>query len=215
MVVKVLIADDHSIVRNGLSALLSQEDDIEVVAQAKDGREAIELYKKSRPDVILMDTVMPFYDGAVATSRIKSINPEIKIIGLSANIDKNAVVEMFNAGAIGYIHKDCAVEEIIMAIQSVSSGNMYLSSSVLNIIMNDYLDYKNDRVSNKKPKLTPRETEVLKRLAEGKNNKEIAAMLNISVKTVQTFVQQIVKKVGIDSVAGLTRYAINEGITKL
>jgi DNA-binding NarL/FixJ family response regulator len=215
MVIKVLIADDHSIVRDGLNALLSEEHDIEVVAQAKDGQEAIELFKKNRPDIVLMDSVMPIFDGAAATARIKAINPGVKVIGLSAHIEINSVVDMFNAGAIAYIHKDCGVDEIIRAINTVIGGNIFLSSNVLNILMSDYLDYKNDRVSSNKPKLTPRETEVLKKLAEGKNNKEIAALLNISVKTVQTFVQQIVKKVGIDNIAGLTRYAINEGLAEL
>jgi DNA-binding NarL/FixJ family response regulator len=211
---RILIADDHRITRQGLRSLLEKESDMEVVAEAQDGRTAVELAKKLLPDVVIMDVSMPDLNGIEATRQIISRCKGVKIIALSMHSDTLFVTEMLKGGVSGYLLKDCAFEELAGAIRSVISGKTYLSPSISGVVVNGYLN----RVAGFAPSrsvLTDREREVLQMIAEGKSTKQTALKLHISVKTVETHRRQIMNKLNIFSVAELTKYAIRKGITTI
>ena len=211
---RILIADDHRITRQGLRSLLEKESDMEVVAEAQDGRTAVELAKKLLPDVVIMDVSMPDLNGIEATRQIVSRCKGVKIIALSMHSDTLFVTEMLKGGVSGYLLKDCAFEELAGAIRSVISGKTYLSPSISGVVVNGYLN----RVAGFAPSrsvLTDREREVLQMIAEGKSTKQTALKLHISVKTVETHRRQIMNKLNIFSVAELTKYAIRKGITTI
>ena len=215
---RVLLADDHRIVREGLRSLLADESDIEVVAEADNGRRAIELTDELTPDVVVMDVGMPELNGIEATRRILASRPEAKVIALSMHSDRRFVAEMLKAGASGYLLKDGAFEELVGAIRTVTAGRTYLSPRIANVVVEEYVRQQ-PRTSGVEPgvyaKLSPREREVLQLLAEGKATKEAAAALHLSVKTVETHRRQIMEKLGLYSVAELTKYAIREGLTSV
>jgi len=212
---RVLLADDHKIVRNGLRRLLDDEPDIEVVAEASDGREAVERATKEPIDVVIMDLAMPNLNGIEAASRILSQSAPTKVIALSMHSDRRFVARALAAGVSGYILKDCAAEELISAIRAVAAGRTFLSPEVSEVVAQDYATgFAEDR-SSALTVLTPREREVLQLLAEGKNTKEIAAALYVSPKTVETHRYHIMSKLGIDNLAALVKYAIHEGLTSL
>ena len=211
---RILIADDHRITRQGLRSLLEKESDMEIVAEAQDGRTAVELAKKLLPDVVIMDVSMPDLNGIEATRQIISRCKGVKIIALSMHSDTLFVTEMLKGGVSGYLLKDCAFEELAGAIRSVISGKTYLSPSISGVVVNGYLN----RVAGFGPSssvLTDREREVLQMIAEGKSTKQTALKLHISVKTVETHRRQIMNKLNIFSVAELTKYAIRKGITTI
>jgi len=211
---RILIADDHRITRQGLRSLLEKESDMEVVAEAQDGRTAVELAKKLLPDVVIMDVSMPDLNGIEATRQIISRCKGVKVIALSMHSDTLFVTEMLKGGVSGYLLKDCAFEELAGAIRSVISGKTYLSPSISGVVVNGYLN----RVAGFAPSrsvLTDREREVLQMIAEGKSTKQTALKLHISVKTVETHRRQIMNKLNIFSVAELTKYAIRKGITTI
>ena len=214
MTTRIVLADDHQIIRDGLRALLGANPKLEVVAEASDGTMALELVEKHDPDILIIDISMPGTNGIEATQKIRDRNPKIKIIALSMHTDRRHVADMLRAGASGYLLKDCAGEELALAIKTVMQGKTYLSPSVSRMIADDFVQGASTERSARAI-LTERELEVLQRLAEGKSTKEIAFELNVSVKTVETHRARLSEKLGISSIAELTKYALREGITSL
>jgi DNA-binding NarL/FixJ family response regulator len=215
MAIKIILADDHRLMREGLRSLLETQPGIEIVAEAENGRETLQLVQKHKPDVIVMDISMPDLNGIDATRQIVSEFPKIKIIALSMHTNKKFIVEMLTAGASGYLVKDSALEELSKAINAVINNKVYLSPIITSVVVEDYRVSKSPADILAPVSLTPREREVLQLIAEGKTTKEIADYLNLSVKTIETHRMQMMNKLNIHSVAELTKYAIREGITTL
>ena len=213
MAIKIILADDHKIVRQGLRTMLESEADIEVIGEADDGRMAVRLARELSPQVIIMDVGMPDLNGIEATRQVLAESPGIKVIGLSMHCDRRFVMNMLKAGASGYLLKDSAFEELATAIRMVLGGKVYLSTEIANIVVKDYLQGGGDE--SVFSVLTPREREVLQLMAEGKSSRQIADHLIISIKTVETHRMQIMHKLQIFSVAELTKYAIREGLASL
>ena len=215
MTIRVLLADDHNIVREGLMSLLEKEPDIDIVAMADNGRTAVQLAGEMKPNVAVLDIAMPEMNGIEATRRISQDVPEIKVLALSMHSARRFVTEALSAGAKGYLLKDCAAEELVRAIRTVAANETYLSPKVAGLIVKDYLKHSPDSAPSAESFLTNREREILQLIAEGESTKEIAFNIGVSIKTVETHRQQIMKKLNLHSVAELTRYAIREGITPL
>jgi len=215
MSTRILLADDHKITRQGLRSLLEKQQDMEVVAEAEDGRAAERLVEELLPDVVIMDISMPDLNGMEATRWIVGKFPDVKVIALSMHSDASFVTEMLRSGAAGYLLKDCAFEELTRAIRTVMDDKTYLSPSISGVVVEDYLhrlsksDFSNSEV------LTDREREVLQLMAEGSSTKQIAVKLHVSVKTVETHRRQIMSKLDIHTVAELTKYAVRKGLTSL
>lgn len=212
----VLIADDHALVREGIIAFLKLCDDIEVVAEASDGLEAIEKAKKCNPHVVLMDISMPKLGGLEATLELKKINPDMKILVLTQYDDKEYISRFLKAGVSGYLLKRAVGSELVSAIRAVSRGEFYLFSSIASKVVAGYLG-KDRETAMEDPyeKLTDREKQVLKLVAEGYTHKEIGDMLSISTKTVIAHQTNITEKLGINSRAGLIKFSIQRGIIKI
>jgi DNA-binding NarL/FixJ family response regulator len=215
MSIKILLADDHNLIREGLRALISEEPNMTVVAEAEDGRTAVQLAARLSPDVVIMDISMPGLNGIEATRQILSNSPAPKVIALSMHTERRMILEMLNAGASGYLLKDCAFGEVIRAIETVMSNCTHLSPRIADIIVKDYIHRipRNDLSSL--TLLSPREREVLQLLAEGRRTQDIAATLHVSAKTVDTYRKLIMDKLGIHSIAELTKFAIREGLTSV
>jgi DNA-binding NarL/FixJ family response regulator len=213
MSIKVLIADDHQIMREGLRALLEKEIDIQVLGEAEDGRSIQRMARELHPDVIIMDVAMPDLNGIEATRQIVAELPGVKIIALSMHDDRRFVLNMLKAGAAGYMLKDCAFKDLAKAIRVVMSHKTFLSPEVADIVVKDYLSTTQPAGSTVFSLLSPREREVLQLIAEGKTSALIGESLHISIKTVETHRQQIMVKLKIKSIAELTKYAIREGLT--
>lgn len=211
---QVLIVDDHQILRQGLKSLLEKEPDLKVIAEAEDGRSALEIMQATPADVVIMDVAMPGLNGMEATRKALAINPAAKVIGLSMHTDQRFVTEMLRAGAAGFVSKECAFEELVQAIRTVEAGKRYLSPS-LKGLSDDSADGGFAEASNAFSSLTNREREVLQLMAEGQNTKQIAMNLHVSIKTIETHRRQIMEKLDLYSVAELTKYAIREGLTTL
>ncbi len=214
MAIRILLADDHRIVRQGLRTLLEKEPDMEVVAEAEEGRMAVRLARKLAPQVVIMDVGMPDLNGIEATRQVLADTPGLKVIALSMHSDRRFVVNMLKAGASGYLLKDSAFEELAAAIRVVMLNKTYLSPGVSDIVIKDYVQGPRED-SSVFSVLTPREREVLQLMAEGKSTKQIADRLHVSIKTIETHRQQIMTKLGIHSVAELTKYAVREGLSSL
>ncbi len=215
MGIRVVLADDHRLVRQGLKALLQKECDIEIVAEAEDGTAAIKLVGEISPDVVIMDVAMPGLGGIEATQHITAKSPGTRIIGLSMYADRRFIVGMLSAGASGYLLKDCAGEEMVQAIRMVAAGSTFMSPAVANVVVKDYFHHLEKTGARAFSTLSSREEEVFKLLVEGKSAKQIAAKLCLSIKTIETHRQQIMKKLNLTSMAGLIKYAIREGMTSL
>ena len=215
MSTKILLADDHKIIREGLRSLLEEQPDMEVIAEAADGRMALTLARKVLPDVIIMDITMPDLNGVEATRQVTAELTNVKVIALSMHSQRRFVVETLKAGASGYLLKDCAVEELVRAIHTVVADQIYLSPRITGIVIEDYVHNLPATDPSAFSTLSAREREVLQLLAEGKSTKEIASCLHISAKTVETHRRQTMRKLGIHSIAELTKYAIHEGLTSL
>jgi len=215
MAIRVLLADDHQLFRQGMRSMLANDAGIEVVGEAASGRSAVELARQLVPDVIVMDISMPDLNGIDATRRIKERSPGIQVLAVSAHADRRFVTGVLAAGAAGYILKDSAFEELCRAIHTVAGKQVYLSPAVAGGVVEASLGLTPANGASGAAVLTSRQREVLQLLAEGLNAKRIAARLHVSVKTVETHRAQTMKKLGCPSVADLTKYAIREGITSL
>ena len=213
MPVRIAIADDHKIVRDGLAMLIDKQQDFELVGQAENGREAVDLVRLKQPDVVIMDLSMPEMNGIDAASEIVDDYPNCKVIILSMHADKRFVNGALQAGVSGFLLKECAFKELINAVKAVCSNQSYLSPQIAHMVVTDYRQQLSS--SNKAEKLTTRERAVLQLLAEGYSTKEMAEKLHVSVKTIEASRRNIMDKLNISSVAGLVKYAIREGISTL
>ena len=211
--ISVLLAEDHVVVRQGLRSLLSAEADIEVVGEAGNGRQAVRMAQELRPDVVVMDIAMPMLNGLEATSQIVANDIPTKVLILSSYADDEYVHQLTEAGASGYLIKQSAASELIKAVREIAKGNAYFSPSILKRLLDLYREsyVKGRLVGRGNEHLTSREREVLQMVAEGQVNKQIASTLNLSIKTVEKHRQQLMDKLNIHDVAGLTRYAIAHG----
>ena len=215
MRITVLLADDHKIMRDGLRSLIEREPDMEVVGEAADGRRTVQLVRELSPDVVIMDVTMPHLNGLEATRQIVAEAPKVKVIALSMHSDRRFVAGMLRAGGSGYLLKDCAFEELVHAIRTVTANQAYLSPAITGIVVEDYVRHVPPRELSAFSVLTSREREVLQLLAEGQTTRGIASRLHTSVKTIETHRRHIMGKLDISGVAELTKYAIREGLTSL
>jgi DNA-binding NarL/FixJ family response regulator len=215
MSIRIILADDHTMLREGLRALIEEQPAMTVIAMAEDGRSTVRLAEKLRPDIIVMDISMPGMNGMEATRQILAKDPGIKILALSMHTDRRFVVEMLSAGASGYLLKDCAFEELISALHALADKRTYLSPKISDVVVKDYAGRSSKTAISALDVLSPREREVLQLLAEGKSTREIASILNVGMKTVETYRQQIMEKLDIHTIAELTKFAVREGLTSL
>jgi len=206
--IRILLADDHAVVRQGFKMILSAEPDMEIVGEAGNGREAVEQAERIRPDIVVMDVAMPELNGIEATRRLAAAMPHTRVIALSMHKDSVYVREILRAGARGYLLKDSGAADLVLAIRAVASGESYLSPAVSNAVLDDYRRH----VTNPIDLLTSREREVLQMLAEGKTNKEIAVVLNLSVYTVDAHRGRIMEKLNVHSINELVRFAVRNGL---
>jgi DNA-binding NarL/FixJ family response regulator len=205
---RILLADDHAVVRQGFKMILDAQADMEIVGEAANGREAVELGGQLHPDIVLMDVAMPELNGIEATRRLIAADPHVRVIALSMHKDSVYVREILRAGARGYLLKDSGAEDLVKAIRAVAGGESYLSPAVSNAVLDDYRKH----VTNPIDLLTSREREVLQMLAEGKTNKEIAVVLNLSVYTVDAHRGRIMEKLNLHSINELVRFALRSGL---
>jgi DNA-binding NarL/FixJ family response regulator len=215
MPTRILLADDHAIIRQGLHSLLEKQPNIEVVGEVEDGRKAMELVRELSPDIVVMDITMPNLNGIDAARKIIGESENTKIIALSMHSSRRFVTEMLKAGASGYILKECLFDELIEAIKTVLKGGIYLSPRITGVIVDDYVKRLSEKYQPEAPDLTEREREVLQLLAEGKSTKQVAIQLHVSTKTIESNRRNIMGKLKIHSVPELTKYAIREGLTPL
>ena len=205
---RILVADDHTLVRAGLTSLIARLSDMEVVGEASDGRHAMRMVRELKPDIVLMDIAMPGLNGLEAAERIHGLEPQIKIIILSMHASEDYVAQALKAGASGYLLKDAATTELEMALKSVSMGQFYLSPAISRQVVDNYLRGGPTGIEV----LTPRQREILQLIAEGKSTREIADTLHLSVKTIETHRTQLMERLDIYDTAGLVRYAIRKGL---
>ena len=215
MSVRILLADDHGIIRQGLCSLLEKQPDIEVVAEAEDGREALDLVRQLAPDIVVMDITMPNLNGVDATRQIVGEFPKVKVIALSIHSNRRFVADMLRAGASGYILKECLFDELVHAIRTVAADSIYLSPRITSIVIDDYVNIMPTDGVLISSTLTEREREVLQMLSEGGSTKQIALALHVSIKAIEANRRHIMEKLDIHSVAELTKYAVREGLTSL
>lgn len=215
MSIKVLLVDDHAIIREGLRSLLEKQPGMEVIADTDDGRKAIELVRERLPDIVLMDITMRGLNGIEATRQITALSPAVKVIALSIHSNRRYVTDMLSAGASGYILKECLFDELVQAIQAVAAGGCYLSPRITDVVVNDYIKRLSAVADSPLETLTSREREVLQFVAEGRSTKQIALELHVSTKTIEANRRQIMDKLDIHSIAELTKYAVREGLTTL
>lgn len=211
--ISVLLVDDHTVVRQGLKALLRPEEDIEVIGEAENGRVAVQMARKTPPDVVVMDVAMPLLNGLEATRQILKSAPNTKILVLTSYGDDDCVQQMTEAGVSGYLLKQTAANDLLKAIREVQKGNAFFSPTIAKRLRDQCREaFANGQPVKKTIELTSREAEVLQLIAEGFSNKQIAAELCISIKTVEKHRQQVMNKLNIHDVAGLTRYALSKGM---
>lgn len=215
MAIRILLADDHQITRSGLRALLEQQADMAVVGEADNGRLAVRMAAELKPDVIVMDINMPELNGMEASRQIKAELPHTRIIALSMHSDKRYVAGMLKAGVSSYLLKNCAFDELVAAIHSVVRRQSYLSPAIADTVMKDYASILEGADPSPASQLSSREREVLQLIAEGLSTRDISERIHVSVKTVETHRQQIMRKLNAKSVAELTKIALREGLTSL
>jgi len=214
--IRIIIADDHVIVREGTCKLLEQEDDIEIVAQAGDGEEAVRLAAELKPDIAILDIAMPVMDGIEATRRIKADNPDINILILSAYDDNQFIISLIEAGAAGYLLKNIRRGELIATIRAVHEGESVLHRSIMRKVLGNIMPTVNRQAGQEKPEnLSERELEILRLIASGVSNKQIADELRISTRTVQGHLSQIFGKMGVNSRTEALVRALNDGLVTL
>ena len=209
---RILIADDHAVVRRGLRSILESRPGWEVCAEAFNGRHAVELFTAHQPDIVIMDINMPELNGLEATRQICRTLPKAQVLILSAHDSEQLVREMLVSGARGFILKADAGEDLIAAVEALAAGRLFFTSSLSDFVMRGLRNGETAALADLPPRLSPREREVTQLLAEGRTNKEIATALDISVKTVETHRKHIMGKLEVDSISGLVRYAIQDGI---
>ena len=215
MKIKILLVDDHKILRDGICSIVKGYPDMEVIGEAADGKEALRLVEKLSPDVVIMDISMPSLNGIDATRKIIADHPKIKVIALSMHHDKQFVSEIFKAGASGYLLKDCAFDELEHAVRIVMDGKTYINSQFAGLVIESLVNQPQANSQKAFSLLTDREKEVLQLIAEGQSTKEIASKLHVSAKTVESHRRQVMGKLNIRNVAKLTKYAIREGLTSV
>jgi len=206
--IRILLADDHAVVRQGFKMILGAEPDMEIVGEAANGREAVALAEEVRPDVVVMDVAMPELNGIEATRRLAASVPHARVLALSMHKDSVYVREILRAGARGYVLKESIAGDLVKAVRAVAAGEGYLSPAVSNAVLDDYRRH----VTNPIDPLTSREREVLQMLAEGKTNKEIAAVLRLSVYTIDAHRGRIMEKRNVHSINELVRFAVRNGL---
>ncbi len=214
--IRVLLADDHTIVRQGLRALLDTHEDIEIVGEAENGRQAFEKTEQISPDIVVLDITMPYLNGIEATRKIKKMNPEIKVIVLTVHDSEEYVHQILQAGASGYLLKESAVSDLVSAINAVNKGDVFLSPTISKVVVKDYIKHTGGetRAFDSLDVLTSREREVLQLIAEGHTNREVARLLKLSVKTIDVHRARIKEKLNISDTAGLIKYSIRKGLIK-
>jgi two-component system, NarL family, response regulator NreC len=213
MPIRILLADDHGIVRQGLRFLLERQPGMEVVGEASDGREAVQMAEAVRPDVVIMDIAMPLLNGIEATAQMLKHDPRIGVIILSMHSDEDYLVSALNAGAKGYLLKESAEVDLVKAIQSVARGTPFFSPEVAQTMMEDHVRFLRQRnLEDSYELLTEREKEVIHLLAEGKSNKEVATILNVSVYTVETHRMHLMQKLNLHNTAEIVLYAVRKKI---
>lgn len=215
MPVRIVIADDHRIVREGLRHLLEKRTDFKVVGEAADGESAVHLARELSPDIVIVDISMPGLNGIEATRKILAEGTGVRVLVLSMHSDRRFVSETLKSGASGYLLKDSAFDDLAHAIEVVMARGVFLSPAITEMVVRDYVAHPGCGDGAAFSVLTPREREVLQLMAEGKPTRAIAAQLAVSVKTVETYRQQIMEKLDLHSVAELTKYAVREGLTEL
>jgi len=216
MRVRLVLADDHAIMREGLKTLLAKEDDFEVVGEADNGSKIVDLARKAGAHVVVMDVAMPDLNGIEATRKLLKASPNIKVVALSGHANREFVREMLKAGASGYVLKSKAYEELARAVREVVKGKVFLSPEIARGVVDEYVGASSSASAHPAfAVLTDREREALQLIAEGKSTKETADALSVSVKTIETHRSNIMKKLNLHSVAELTKYAIREGLTSV
>jgi len=213
MTIKVLIVDDHTVVRDGLCSLLGAEEDIDVVGVAADGRDALKEAERLHPDVVLMDVAMPRLNGIEATRKFRKIFPASKVLILSMHVSSEYVYRALEAGACGYLVKESTGPEVATAIRAVHAGRRYLGARISETVLDQYI--KNCKTAGPLDSLSAREREILQLVVEGKTSAEIAGQVSLSRKTVETYRSRIMRKLGIDDLPTLVKFAIQQGITPL
>lgn len=214
-IIRILLADDHKMFRDGLKSLINAQDDMEIIGATENGRNAVQIAEELTPDVIIMDIGMPDMNGIEATRQIVDKLSHAKVIALSMHTDKRFIVGMFQSGASGYLLKDCAFDELVQAIRTVLSEHVYLSSEIASKVVEDFAQSTPTSANEPLSILTNRERDVLQLLAEGCSTKEIAHERNVSVKTIENYRHKLMRKLSLDSVADLTKFAVREGLTTL
>jgi len=213
---KILLADDHNVLRKGLRRILEEQPDLEVVGEASDGREAVALCNQLHPDIVVMDIAMPLMNGLEATRQILQRSSEVNVLILSMYSDENYVVQVLRAGARGYLLKDTAEEDLITAVRAVAKGQPFFSPKIAKLLMGDNIQrLRTEGMSDSYDLLTPREREVLQLIAEGKSNKEAAAALFVSPTTIETHRARIMDKLDLHSTADIVLYAVRKGIVQM
>ncbi|HKE22558.1 MAG TPA: response regulator transcription factor [Bryobacteraceae bacterium] len=213
MNIRVLLADDHGVVRKGLRFLLERQPDMEIVGEAADGREAVRLAEATNPDIVIMDIAMPLLNGIEATAQLVKRNPAIAVIILSVHSDEDYLLSSLNAGAKGYLLKDSAEVDLVRAIQAVRNGTPFFSPEIAKTMLEDYMRFLQQRnLQDSYDLLTEREKEVLQLLAEGKSNKEVASILDVSVYTVDSHRTHLMQKLNLHNTAEIVLYAVRKKI---
>ena len=213
MSIRIMLADDHAILRDGLSQAFQQEEGMEIVGEASDGHSAVEKARDLRPDIVVMDINMPNLNGIEATREIQRVAPGVKVIALSVHSAKPCIKEIYRAGASAYLVKNCGFDELARAVRTVAAGRTYVSPSISDVVVGDFMRAEEQTAASAFSLLTAREREVVQLLAEGGAVKQIALQLHISPKTVEAHRLRIMNKLQIETVAQLTKYAIQEGLT--
>jgi len=215
MTIRVLLVDDHQLMREGLRKILESASGIEVVGEAEDGRSALAAVAAFRPEVVVMDVAMNGMNGIDATQHLRKDHAAVKVVALSTHADKRYVRNMIRAGAAAYVLKESASEDLLRAVRAAARGEHYLSPQITGCLLESWSVPQTPEASSVYEVLGPREREVLRLLSEGKTSKEIAVQLDLSIKTVETHRRNITHKVGLHSIAQLTKYAVREGLTTL